>query len=216
MSTQHAKQHPRTFFVTGTDTDAGKTLCSAWLCLHLQRDYWKPIQTGVATETADADRVRTWLGPSKQDQVHESAITLQYPASPADAADREGYTLDLNAISWPKTTRGLIVEGAGGVMVPLTHDMLLIDWVTTLHIPTVVIAASRLGAINHALLTLEALKNRHIPVRGVILSGPTYPGCANAIEKLSGIEVLDHVPHFNELTTEALRSYTPSERIMTL
>lgn len=207
--------HPY-IFITGTDTDAGKTVCSAWLCLHLQRDYWKPFQTGVDSCAADADTVQNLLGSDGPSHVFPSAVILQAPASPADAARKEGRAIDLETITMPQSPRGIIIEGAGGAMVPLTPEELLCDWVAEHRIPTVVVAASKLGAINHTLLTLEALRTRRVPVLGVILSGHSYAGCARAIEHFGHVPVLDHLPWLDFVDHGTLLNHVPSQAVLDL
>lgn len=173
-------------FVTGTDTEIGKTTyCRHLMRLHPDWTYWKPVQTGWPgdDDTRTVEAARSLRG-----------IRLRDPVSPHLAAAREGRRLSLDEILAP--VRGfegtLVVEGAGGLLVPLAPGLLQVDLVAALGLPAVVVARDRLGTINHTLLTLEALRRRGIPVAGVALLG----GRSNraAIEEYGGVQVIEDVP----------------------
>ena len=162
-------------FVTGTGTGVGKTLVSTGLCLHFQADYWKPVQTGAPTDT---DYVRQFVS---EKQIHKSAYHFQSPLSPNQSADLENKKIKLDQILPPKS-RFLIVEGCGGVFVPLNDKQTQLDLMAQLNFPALVVAQSGLGTLNHTLLTLEALAARNFPVLGLILSGPPHPKNARDLE----------------------------------
>lgn len=189
------------FFVTGTDTEVGKTIAAAWLCLKLKASYWKPIQTG-AIEGTDPDTIAC-LTKGLLTTIIPSAYTFQTPVSPHLAAALEGGEIHFSKLALP-TTAPLIVEGAGGVMVPLTHKRLMIDLIQQLSLPVIVVARTQLGTINHTLLTLEALRSRQIPVRGVILNGPENNDNLWAIETYGNIPVIGHLPPLSEVTPHNL------------
>ena len=193
-------------FVTGTDTGIGKTMVSAWITRSWNADYWKPIQSGTI-EGLDADVVRRFAPNAK---IFPSAYSLKAPLSPHEAARLEGVSISLDAFHLPKTTRPLVVEGAGGALAPINdHGTLMVDLMAALGLPAVVVARSGLGTINHSLLTLEALRRRDIVIAGVILSGEPNAENRAAIEKLSGVKVVAELPRLPN--AEALIDYPPLE-----
>ena len=176
-------EETRGIFITGTGTGVGKTLVSTGLCLHFQADYWKPIQTGVPTDT---DYVRQFV--SKK-QTHKSVYHFQTPLSPNQSADLENKKITLCQIR-PPHSRFLIVEGCGGVFVPLNDKQTQLDLIAQLNFPVLVTAQSGLGTLNHTLLTLEALAARSLPVLGLILSGSPHPKNVRDLEYWGKVPVL--------------------------
>lgn len=177
-------------FVTGTDTGVGKTLVSAWLVKSWRADYWKPVQSGTV-EGADAFEVRRLVPDAV---IHPSAYAFKAPLSPDQAAGREGALIDLAAFTLPATGRTLVVEGAGGALVPLNDGALMTDLMARLGLPVLVVARSGLGTINHTLLTLEALGRRGLAVMGVVMNGPADPANRLAIERHGRVPVLAELP----------------------
>ncbi len=177
-------------FVTGTDTGIGKTWVSAWLVRSWRADYWKPVQAGTI-EGCDADVVRQ-AAPGAV--IHPSAHTLPEPLSPHEAARLAGVTISIEDFTLPPTGQPLVVEGAGGVMVPLNDKDLMVELMARLELPVVVVARSGLGTINHTLLTLEALRRRGIEPAGVILCGPPNPANRRAIEHFGRVAVVGELP----------------------
>ncbi|MEQ8194304.1 MAG: dethiobiotin synthase [Rhodospirillales bacterium] len=178
-------------FVTGTDTGIGKTVTSACLLRALDGDYWKPVQSGIAGGT-DTEVVARLSGYAAG-RFHESAYELRAPLSPHEAARRDGVKIEMSAFRRPKIKRPLVVEGAGGVLVPLNKRSLMIDLIAKLKLPVIVVAQSRLGTINHTLLTLQALRNGKCTVLGVIMNGPRNAANAAAIEEYGGVPVIAHL-----------------------
>ncbi|MDR3641339.1 MAG: dethiobiotin synthase [Humidesulfovibrio sp.] len=191
-------------FVTGTDTDAGKTVVSAWLCLHAGADYWKPIQTGHPPDR-DADIVTSLSGA----HAHPERYLLRAPLSGYDAAKLEGKRIELDDFNVPATSRPLVIEGAGGVLVPLNESATTLDLMARLGAPVIVAARSGLGTINHTCLTLFALRSRNLPVLGVVLSGPLTPSNRAAIEHFGNTKVLAEIPPLAPLTRDALKRLAP-------
>jgi dethiobiotin synthetase/malonyl-CoA O-methyltransferase len=173
-------------FVTGTDTGVGKTLVSAWLAQKWRADYWKPVQTG----TLDDDDSTTVGRLAPDARIHPPAYRFKAPLSPHEAARREGARIDLSALIPPPVGGPLVVEGAGGVMVPLNELALTVDFIERLKLPALVVARSALGTINHTLLTLDLLRRRRIPILGVVMNGQKNPGNRQAIEQFGGVPVL--------------------------
>ncbi len=179
----------RGVFVTGTDTDVGKTLVSAWLTQAWQADYWKPVQTGAVDITDYGTVERLVPGAT----IHPPAYVFQAPLSPHEAARRERARIDLSALVPPATDNVLVVEGAGGAMVPLNDTALTVDFMERLGLPALVVARSGLGTINHTLMTLEVLRRRRIPILGVVMNGQRNPGNRQAIEHFGGVPVLAEI-----------------------
>jgi dethiobiotin synthetase/malonyl-CoA O-methyltransferase len=177
-------------FVTGTDTGIGKTMVSAWLVRSWQADYWKPVQSGIA-EGLDADVVKV-VAPEAI--IHPSAYLLGAPLSPHLAASLDGVSITLEAFHLPVTERPLVVEGAGGALVPLNDRHLMVDLMAHLGLPILVVARSGLGTINHCLLTLETLQRRGLTIAGVVMSGPANDANRQAIEHFSGVTVVGQLP----------------------
>lgn len=192
-------------FVTGTDTGVGKTVVSAWLAHNWHAGYWKPIQTG-ASEDSDSDTVAR-LAPGAV--IHPPSVVLQAPLSPHEAARRERVRIDLSALVPPVTGGPLVVEGAGGVMVPINELALMVDLMIRLDLPVVVVARSGLGTINHTLMTLEMLRRRHVPVLGVVMNGQRNPANRQAIEHFGGAPVLAEIQPLLALTHSVLSSLPP-------
>lgn len=186
-------QRPMGVFVTGTDTGIGKTLVSAILARAWDADYWKPVQTGVSEEPGDTETVAQ-LARLPPERLHLPAYVLQAPLSPWAAATLEDTVVDATTIVPPATRAPLIVEGAGGLYVPIDDTHMMIDLIARLDMPVVLAARSGLGTINHTLLSLEALKRRGIPVLGVIMSGPLSAGNKEAIERFGDVRVLAEIP----------------------
>jgi dethiobiotin synthetase/malonyl-CoA O-methyltransferase len=177
-------------FVTGTDTDVGKTMVSAWLVRSWKADYWKPIQSGT-DDCWDADVIRK-VAPKTQ--VHPSTYALKAPLSPHEAARLQGITIRSELFTLPPAMRSLVVEGAGGALVPINDDEVMADVMVRLGLPVLVVARSGLGTINHTLLTLGALRHRGLTVAGVVLNGPSNPANRQAIEHFGKIRVIAELP----------------------
>ncbi|SDX41034.1 dethiobiotin synthase [Hymenobacter psychrophilus] len=166
-------------FITGIGTDVGKTLVAAILTEALQADYWKPVQAGL-TPTTDAGTVRG-LVTNPISRFWPERYRLALPASPHAAAAAEGLILRPDDFELPTTSNHLVVEGAGGLLVPLAPGFSVADLVQRLGLAVVVVSRHYLGSINHTLLTLEALRQRQIPVRGLVFNGAPNPATEEAI-----------------------------------
>jgi dethiobiotin synthetase len=188
--------------VTGTDTDVGKTVFCAGLTRFLDGTYWKPVQAGLADET-DAQAVRR-LAQLPPERVLAEAWRLRTPASPHLAAEIDGVEIDPQALVLPGSDRTLVVEGAGGLLVPLTRRTLLIEVIARWGAPVVLCARTRLGTINHTLLSIEALRRRAIPLLGVAFVGDAHPENEHIIGSLGKVPVLGRLPHLDPLTPQAL------------
>jgi dethiobiotin synthetase len=190
--------------VTGTDTGVGKTVFAAALAGALEANYWKPIQSGLIEET-DSQTVQRLSGLSEK-RVLPEAYRLQTPASPHLAAELDGVVIDPDALVLPKTDGPLVVEGAGGLLVPLTRQIAFIDVFRRWQAPVVLCARTTLGTINHTLLSIEALRARRIPLLGVAFMGEENPDSERIIVEMGHVRRLGRLPHLAPLTPEALHA----------
>ncbi|MBI5128499.1 MAG: ATP-dependent dethiobiotin synthetase BioD [Rhodopseudomonas palustris] len=190
--------------VTGTDTGVGKTVFAAALAGALDADYWKPVQAGLDDGT-DRDCVLRLSGLPDARLLPE-AYRLNTPASPHLAAELDGVTIDPDRLVLPQTQRALVIEGAGGLLVPLTRTLLSIDVFARWQAPVVLCARTTLGTINHTLLSVEALRTRSIPLLGIAFIGDENAESERVIVEFSGARRLGRLPHLPELTSTALRA----------
>jgi dethiobiotin synthase len=202
------------FFVTGTDTDVGKTLVSSWLLTQLDASYWKPVQAGVMPET-DSSVVRR-LAEIDPDRILPEAYVLPEAIAPHEAARRAGIVIDMAKFVPPVSDRLLVVEGAGGLMVPLTDTAYVIDLAAELHLPVILVARSTLGTINHTLLSLEAIRRRGLPLAGVVINGPETPHNRAAIEHYGQVEVIAEIPWLDVVNRSTLLAIEPELDLMKL
>ena len=196
-----AAEFPSRLFVTGTDTGVGKSYVSALLVAGLEAAYWKPVQSGA---DADADWVRRVAGLPAE-RVLPETYRLRAPLSPHEAARREGVQIEMSRFVLPKRKR-LIVEGAGGVMVPLDDRHLMVDLMVDLGLPVLVVARSELGTINHTLLTLDQLRRRGCPLWGVVVNGSPNPANCQAIAHYGEVPVLAAIDRRIELSPAKVRA----------
>lgn len=194
---------PRTLFVTGIDTDAGKTVVSAILTLGLHAYYWKPVQAGPPTDT---NIVKTLTG-LPADRFLPEAYCLERPMSPHASAAAEGIEIDPNRfLTLPKVDGPLLIEGAGGLMVPLRDDYLYIDWLEQVKIPTLLVIKTYLGCINHSLLSLDALRQRGIPLAGIVFNEGGHPESEEVIKAYAKAAVWGKIPVLPELNPATLQT----------
>jgi dethiobiotin synthetase len=191
-------------FVTGTDTDVGKTVVAATLTLGLDAYYWKPIQAGLAPST-DTECVRRWTGLPGERFLAET-YRLREPMSPHAAAEMEGVKIEMDRViaTTLPSDRPVVVEGAGGLMVPLSPDALMIDLAERLGLPIVLVARSGLGTLNHTLLSISELRRRSMPLIGVVLNGEEHESNRKAIEDYGSVRVLGRVPPLSVIDSASL------------
>lgn len=185
-------------FITGIGTDVGKTVASAIVVQALEADYWKPIQAGDL-DHSDTDKVKDLVSNSKS-QFHPNAHALNTPASPHHAATLDGIVLDIKKIKEPFTSNHLVIEGAGGILVPLNDTDSIIDLIQTDY-KVIVVSRHYLGSINHTLLTFEALKNKNIEVAGIIFSGDENQATESIILKRVKVKCIGRIesePYFDQ------------------
>lgn len=191
------------YFVTAIDTDSGKTFVSAIVCEALEADYWKPVQAGLPRDTQTVKNLVT----NPNTTVHPEAYLLKTPASPHASAKRDGVKIALSDIKIPQTTRDLVIEGAGGCLVPLNDTEFVVDLITRTNSEAIVVADLYLGSINHTLLTLEALHNRNIKVRGIIFNGESNPESERIILLRSGLRCLLRIDQERHIHPGIVKQY---------
>lgn len=202
----------RGIFVTGTDTGIGKTIVSAALVCALREGekvcYWKPVQTGIE-EDDDTETVRK-LANCSTEEIFDKGFRLEKPLSPHLSARlaKTEITIEKVLRFLETSERFRIVEGAGGVLVPLNERELMIDLIKALDLPVLIVARSALGTINHTLLTIEALRNRNLEIFGVVMNGAPNDENRKAIEHFGNVRVLAQMPKFEKLEFESLNNWT--------
>lgn len=195
-------------FVTAIGTDSGKTVVSAIVAQALGAAYWKPVQSGLPR---DADTVAAWVSHPAF-EVFPSTYELQMPASPHASAAAEGVEIQLERIVRPHTTKPLVVEGAGGVLVPLNRRHFVIDIALQLQVPVILVSNLYLGSINHTLLTYEALKARRVPVLGIVFNGEPNPQSEDIILHHTGYKKLLHILPEQKIDTATIERYAEEFR----
>lgn len=199
------------YFVTGIGTDVGKTLVSAILVEALHADYWKPVQAGDL-ENTDTMKVQA-LVSNVRSQFHAEAYRLSKPMSPHAAAAIDSVKIDLKNISVPNTSNPLIIEGAGGLMVPLNNQFLVIDLIAKLNTEVVLVSSNYLGSINHTLLTVAALKNKNIPITGIIFNGTPMSTTEDFILKFTGLKCLLRIKEEEKIDKLTILNYSALLRL---
>lgn len=192
-------------FITGISTDVGKTIASAIIVEALEADYWKPIQAGDL-DNSDSHKIKSYVSNerhperSRRTVIHENSYKLNTPASPHLAAELDGITIDLIQIKEPKTENHLVIEGAGGIFVPINNTDCVIDLIKSDY-KVIVVSRHYLGSINHTLLTIEALKNRKINIAGIIFSGEENKSSESIILNKTGVQCIGRIeqePYFDQ------------------
>ena len=191
--------------VAGTDTEIGKTVFAAGLADLLGANYWKPIQAGLEGETDSHIVAR--LGGLSDDRIVPELYRLQTPASPHHAAAIDGVHIAVDSLDVPDTGgRALVIEGSGGLLVPLNRTTLYIDVFARWHIPVVLCARTALGTINHSLLSIEALRNRNIELLGIAFIGESNPESERVICEIGRVRRLGRLPRLSPLNGSTLRA----------
>ncbi len=197
------------YFVTAIGTDSGKTLVSSILVEALKADYWKPVQAGMPT---DSETVQD-LVSTGQTKIHPETHLLKLPASPHAAAKYEHLSIQMDDFVLPETDNEIVIEGAGGLLVPLNDQDFVIDIAVALNAPVILVANLYLGSINHTLLTIDYLKRNNIEVKGLIFNGESNPESERIIEKHSGYKVLLRLPKLG-LVSKGVVQYWADELML--
>jgi len=195
---------PSAFFVTGTDTGIGKTVVSAIFTKALNASYWKPIQAGLDEET-DTEFVQRATGFSDS-QIKPELYRLNTPMSPHAAAKIDDVEINMDDFELPDySTDHLVVEGAGGLHVPMNDQDMIIDLISYLELPVVLVARSTLGTLNHTLLSIEALRSRDIPILGVVMNGPEHKRNRETIQHFGDVGILAEIDTVDPLNPNTLQ-----------
>lgn len=185
-------------FITGIGTDVGKTIASSIIVEALQADYWKPIQAGDL-DNSDTNKVEKYVS-NPTTKFHKNAYALQTPASPHLAAEIDGIKIELDNITEPKTTNHLVIEGAGGIFVPLNNSDCVIDLIQPDY-KVIVVSRHYLGSINHTLMAIEILKSRNLNVAGIVFSGDENKATESIILEKTNVPMIgriDNEPYFDQ------------------
>jgi dethiobiotin synthetase len=197
--------------VAGIGTEVGKSVASAVLCEALGWSYWKPLASGLNDGPSESATVGALLSNS-EGRVFPERYLFGASLSPHIAASMEGVTISLEELRLPESRSPIVVELAGGVMVPLNDAVTNLDLICHLNLPVVVVSRHYLGSINHTLLTLDVLRSRDIPIYGVLFNGEELPDTERIIERLSGVRVLGRIPSLPHVTRESVQQVAMSLR----
>ena len=190
------------FIICGTDTDIGKTLISSFFVRGLNSFYWKPIQSGIESQT-DSQTVKKLALVSKEKIIKEAYVFTK-PLSPHWAAEIDKETINLDMLKLPKVKGSLIVETAGGLMVPITRNFLQIDQIKQWGLPVILVCKSSLGTLNHTLLSIEALKRRNIKILGLVINGEKHLDNPKTLFEFSGIPIITEFPSIQNIDSNNL------------
>lgn len=193
-----------TFVITGTDTDIGKTVFAAALTAALGAFYWKPVQAGLADGT-DSETV-AHIGGVDPSRILPERFRLKVAASPHYSAAQEGIEIGLDDFNIPKVDGPLIIEGAGGALVPINRALLFADLFAHWALPVIIVASTRLGTINHSLLTIEALRSRDVPIHGIAFIGPEVRDSEQVICEIGNVTRLGRLPMIDNLSPATLKA----------
>ena len=194
--------HNKPIFVTGIGTGIGKTVVSAVLVEKLKADYWKPVQSGDLHDS-DTGAVKRLISNTKS-VFHPETYKLSQPFSPHKSAAIDGLSINAANFVLPETSNKLIIEGAGGLMVPLNRSFFIIHLIKQLGVEVVLVSKNYLGSINHTLLSVYALQHEGIPIKGIIFNGVKDIYSKDIILEYTGLELLGHIPEYNQLDKAAI------------
>jgi len=190
-------------FITGIGTEVGKTICSAVLTQYFKADYWKPVQSGDL-EYTDTHKIESW---TENTVCHPETYRFKLAASPHQSAREENVQIDLDQFHLPETQNSLIVEGAGGLMVPLTDDIFMIDLIEKLDLPVALVVRNYLGCINHTLLSIMALEQKKLKLEYLILNGVFPPDTERVICNFIKRETrIIRIPEINQPTKDSIKA----------
>ena len=194
----------KTYFITGIGTEVGKTVASAVVTQAMEADYWKPVQAGDLHQS-DTMKVQSLIDNSKT-KFHPENYLLNHPMSPHAAAERDGVEIELSTFNIPKTENHLVIEGAGGLLVPLNKKDTILDLIEQLTCEVILVSRHYLGSINHTLMSIELLKQRKIPIKGILFNGEENRDSESIITEMTGINVLGRLDQFDDLNKSVVNS----------
>ena len=202
------------YFITGIGTDVGKTVVAAIVTKALNADYWKPIQSGL--DETDRGTLQNLL-PNYEGTFHPEAYRLKTPMSPHKAAEIDGVEIKLEHIIRPETDNNLVIEGAGGLLVPINNEHTITDLIEVTD-KIILVSAGYLGSINHTLLSVELLKSRGLTCAGIIYNHVNLDGTIEIIEKMTGIPTIGHISKHDQITPAIINTYAAefSQKLLSL
>ena len=193
------------YFITGIGTDAGKTVVSSILCELLHATYWKPIQSGDL-QNSDSKKIQQWLNNTVE--IIPEAYLFSEALSPHVASKIDGVSINPAMLNLPKTAGNLIVEGAGGWLVPINESgITFADLAEQWNLPVILVSRHYLGSINHTLLSIESIQSRNVNIHGIIYVGEPLPDTCEIIEKITGVKTLFSVPLFDKVDTDTIKLF---------
>ena len=203
---QRKKTNSPPYFVTAIGTDSGKTLFSAILCRALTlrgqpSTYWKPIQAGYPT---DSQQIASWLGSTQS--IHQEAYLLAQASAPEEAAAAQGIKLSVRGLKCPNTPGPLVIEGAGGLLVPLEKDFFVLDLIKQLQAKPILVINTYLGCINHTLLSLRALKQANLSPLSIVLNGKSMAYSETVIQEVASCPCILRIPQLKEVNLKTIDS----------
>jgi len=191
--------------IAGIGTEVGKTVVSSIVCKALQADYWKPVQAGELDNTDSMTVSR--LVDDEHFKAFEEGYRLQHPMSPHAAADLEGTHVNPDMLIIPKTDRSLVIELAGGLMVPMNHSYMNLDWVQAINLPVILVSSYYLGSINHTLLSWKLLTEAGVDIMGIVFNGKPVPSTRDVILSYTGLKCLLELPNLENLEPKTIAHY---------
>ena len=189
------------FVICGTDTDIGKTLISSFFVRGLNSFYWKPIQSGIESQT-DSQTVEK-LAQVSREKIIKEAYLFTKPLSPHWASEIDKKTINLDTLGIPKVKGSLIIETAGGLMVPITRNFLQIDQIKQWNLPVILVCKSSLGTLNNTLLSIEALNRRNIEIFGLVINGEKHLDNPKTLVEFSGIPLITEFPYIKKIDSKS-------------
>ena len=200
----------KTYFITGIGTEVGKTIASAIVTQALKADYWKPIQAG---ELNHSDRMKVEaLIDNDQTKFHSEAYKLNQPISPHAAAKRDGVEIDISSFKIPHTNNHLVIEGSGGLLVPLNDKDTILDLIESLNCEVILVSRHYLGSINHTLMSIEALQQRNITIKGILFNGKENKDTESIITNMSGLDIIGRINELDDLNKSVINSLAQNLR----
>jgi dethiobiotin synthetase len=197
------------YFITGIGTEVGKTVAAAIVTEALEADYWKPIQAGDL-DNSDTHKVKRLIANEKT-VFHQNAFSLKTPMSPHAAAEIDGVEIRAEKIVQPETNNNLVIEGAGGLLVPINNSETIADLIQPNH-QVILVSRHYLGSINHTLLSVEALKSRNLTCTGIIFSGEENPSSEEVIKKMTGLKVIGRIEEEPYFDSNVIKEYSEKFR----
>jgi dethiobiotin synthetase len=192
------------YFITGIGTDVGKSIAASIITEALEADYWKPIQAGDL-ESSDTLKVQQFV-KNETTVYHQESYRLKHPMSPHAAAERDGVEIKLQNIKLPVTQNHLVVEGAGGLLVPLNKKDTILDLITQLDCEVILVSRHYLGSINHTLMSVELLKSRNISIKGILFNGAENKDTEAIVKEMSGLDIIGRIEELKDINKEVINS----------